>query len=250
MLGLGLLVVLHESDFRGRDPEADELIADPAVGGKAAGFLDADRAEIGEDQLCRAGQIEGFSLAGQVGVGGRLAPDAEAVLDQLVELVARLIVIVGIDQPQINRRMAPVGNDGKQNVVAGLGRTFALFNGLDAGLEDLLIELKVVGRLGGDDLPFARRDGGNFHILLQILRQHDIGKAAEHGDQFRHIDEGREPRDGLVFTRGLQFEFGRHIAESRGPGVELVQAAFLERVEAEEPLNRKHFAQRIGDRRT
>jgi hypothetical protein len=42
--------------------------------------------------------------------------------DEVVELVVRLIVIVRIDQAQVDRSMAAIGDDREQDVVAGLGR--------------------------------------------------------------------------------------------------------------------------------
>ncbi len=158
-------------------------------------------------------------------------------------------MIVAIDQTQIDCRVAAIRNDGEQDVIAGLRRTLAFFNGLDACLEHLLIELEVIRRLGGDNLPFAGRDGRDFHILLQFLRQDDVGEGAEHGDQLRHVDEGGEARDGLVFARGLQFELGRHIAEGRGPGIELVQPTLFQGIEPEEALHREHLSKCVGDRR-
>ena len=58
LLRLRLLVVLHEGDFGRRHAHADEPVPDPAIGREAAGLLDADRAEIGEDHL---GSVEALS---------------------------------------------------------------------------------------------------------------------------------------------------------------------------------------------
>ncbi|MET4213885.1 hypothetical protein ABIB95_008738 [Bradyrhizobium sp. LA2.1] len=105
LLRLGLLVILHESDFRCRHTHADELIANPAVGGEAPGFLDADRAEIGEDHLGGAGKLKRLAVRTHVIVLRRLLPDAEGVRDEIVELVLQLIVIVA----STRRRSMPHG---------------------------------------------------------------------------------------------------------------------------------------------
>ena len=96
-------------------------------------------------------------------------------------------------------------------------------------------------------LPPAMRR--HLHIFAQVLRHHHIREGAEHGDQLGDVDELREARDRLVLAGGLQFELGRGVAEGRGPGVELVQAALEQRRVADQPLHREHLAERVGDRR-
>src|ERR1700737_412070 len=56
---LGLPMVLHVGDLGRRHAETDEFVANPAVGGEAAAGLDADGAEIGENELAGAGLVEG-----------------------------------------------------------------------------------------------------------------------------------------------------------------------------------------------
>ena len=121
LLRLGLLVVLHEGNLRGRHVHADELIADPAIGREAPALLDADRAEIGEDHLRGARKLERLAVRADIGALRRFLPDAEGIRDEIVELVLGLIVIVGIDQTQVDRRMAAVGDDGKQMSSPGSG---------------------------------------------------------------------------------------------------------------------------------
>jgi hypothetical protein len=51
-------MVLHVHDLGGRHTETYEFIANPAVRRKAAAGLDADGAEIGENELAGAGFVE------------------------------------------------------------------------------------------------------------------------------------------------------------------------------------------------
>ena len=145
--------------------------------------------------------------------------------------------------------MATVGDDREQNVVAGLGRTVALLDRLDALIERGLIALEGRRRLGGEDLAPPGRDRRYPDILAKVSGQDDVREAAEHRDQFRHVDETGETRDRLVFAGGLQLEFGRGVAEGRGPGVEFMKAALHERRVIHQALHREHFAEGIGDRR-
>ena len=144
--------------------------------------------------------------------------------------------------------MTAVGDDGEQNVVAGLDPAVALLDRLDAGVEHGLVAAKRGGRLGGHDLAGAGRDVRDFDVAPQIGGQHHVREAAEHGDQLRHIDEAGKARDRLVLAVGLQFELGRRVAERARPGVEFVQAALPQGLEAEQALHREHLAERIGDR--
>ncbi len=145
--------------------------------------------------------------------------------------------------------MPAVGDHRQQDVVARLRRAVALLDRLDALGEQGLVALERGGRLRGEDLPLAGRNRRHLHVVPQVLRHHHVGERAEHGDQLRHVDEGGEARDGLVFARRLQLELGRDIAEGRRPGVELVQAALAQRRVAEIALHREHLAQRVGDGR-
>jgi hypothetical protein len=66
----------------------------------------------------------------------------------LVELVRRLIAAVRPDQPHVDRGMAPVGDDGQQDVITLLNPASAGFDRLDAPREVLLIILEGRARLG------------------------------------------------------------------------------------------------------
>ena len=146
--------------------------------------------------------------------------------------------------------MAPIGNDGQQDVIAGLGGSLALLDRLDPRVEHLLIGLEQCRRLGSHDLPPAGRDVGHLHVLPQVIRHHHIGKRAEHGDQLRHVDKGCEAADRLVFAGWLDLQFRSCIAEAGCPGIEFVQPTLGKRRMTEQALDGKHLAQRIRDRRT
>jgi hypothetical protein len=113
---------------------ADQFVADPAIGREAPLFstLIVPRSE---KIICAApgsskGLPSGRHRCSAVSCQMRRHSD-----DQEIELVVRLVVIVGIDQAQVDRRMAAIGDDREQDVVAGLGRPVALLDRLDAGVE-------------------------------------------------------------------------------------------------------------------
>lgn len=161
-----------------------------------------------------------------------------------------LLVVVGRhDEAKIDRRMPAVGDDREQDIVAGLRRSLAHLDRLDAGVEDLLIGLERRRGLGGQDLPSTRGDIRHFDVFAEIRRQDDVGEGAEHGDQFRDIDEAREAADRLVFAGRLDLQLGRRIAEAGRPGIEFVQTALGESLVAKQALDREHLAECVGDRR-
>ena len=100
-----------------------------------------------------------------------------------------------------------------------------------------------------DDLALAAGDARHLYEFAQVLRQHHVRERAEHGDQLGDVDELREARHRPVLARGLQFEFGRRVAEGGRPRVELVQAALAQRRMVHQPLHGEHFAERVGNRR-
>ena len=157
--------------------------------------------------------------------------------------------MLGVDEPEVDRGVAAVGDDRKQDVVALLGLALALFDLLDALRQNPLVGLEGGARRNGDDLALAARDPGEPQILSKLRLQDDVGEVPEHGDELRDIDELGEAGDGFVETRGLQFEVRGRLAEGGGPGVEFLNAAFGEHFGLEEPLDGEHLAERIGDRR-
>ncbi len=129
LLGLGLLEILHEGDFGRRHAQADELVADPAIGREAARLLDADGAEIGEDHLRGAGQLVGACRRR----ARRCSPPVscqmrKALATSRFSLLSGFVVVVRIDEAQIDRGVASVGDDGEQDVVAGLRRLDRAFS--------------------------------------------------------------------------------------------------------------------------
>jgi hypothetical protein len=176
-------------------------------------------------------------------------PDAKGIGDKGVELVAGLIVLARIDQTQVDRRVPAIGDDREEDIVARFRRAVALFDRGDPLVEQALIGLEGGRRLGRDDLALAAGDRRHSHVVAQVLRQHDVREGAEHGDQLGHVDELGEARDWAVFAGRLHLELGRGIAEGRGPGVELVEAALFERGAIHQALHGEHLAERVGDRR-
>jgi hypothetical protein len=249
LLGAGLLEVLHEGDLARGNAELDEPRLDPAIGGEAAGLFDGERSEIGEDHLRRAGQ----GVRDAVGLGvselRRLAPDAMNIVDKGVELVRRLVVMVGENEPHVDRGVASIGDDREENIVALLRLAFAGFDEDDAFREGLLIGLEGRARLGGDDLALAGPDHGQAEIVSKIRFEDDVGDHAIHRHQVWDVHEFGKARYRLIESGGLQLELGAGLAEGGGPGVELVDAALFEVIGLHESLQGEHLAERVGDRR-
>jgi len=125
-------VVLHVRDLGGGHTETHEFIANPAVRRKAAARLDADGAEIGENELAGAGFVEGPAVLPQIGRIAGLLPDAKSIGDEGVELIVLLVLLSGIDEAQVDRSVAAVGDDGQEDIVARFRRAVPLLDGLDA----------------------------------------------------------------------------------------------------------------------
>src|SRR5258707_399392 len=110
LLRLGLPMVLHVGNLGGGNAETHELIANPAVRRKAAAGLDADGAEIGENELAGAGFVIGPAVLSQIGRAAGRLPDAESIGDEGVELVALFVLLSGIDEAQVDRGVTPVAD--------------------------------------------------------------------------------------------------------------------------------------------
>ena len=175
-------------------PETNELIPDPTIGREAARNLDRDRAEVREDELACTRLLEGLAVLATVGVRAGLAPDAESVRDESVELVSNFIALRRIEQAQVNRGVSAVGDDREQYIVTGLRRSVAFLDRGDALIQQALVRLEGRGRLRGDDLALAAADTRDLHKPAQVLWQHHVRERAEHGDQLRDVDELREAR--------------------------------------------------------
>ena len=156
----------------------------------------------------------------------------------------------GIDEAQVDRRVAAVGDDRQQDIVARLRRPVPLLDRLDAFVEQALIGLEGGARLGRDDLAFAAGDRRH----LDEMPADPSGSTTSAKERNMAISSGtltnsREARDRPVFAGGLKLELGRGVAEGRGPGVEFVQAALRQRSVIHQSLHGEHFAERVGDRR-
>ena len=119
---------------------------------------------------------------------------------------------------------------------------------LDALGEMALIGEEGLARRGGDDLASAAGDRRQAEILAQVRLQHDVRRHASDRHEVGDVDELAEPGDGLVEAGGLKFEFGPRLPEIGRPGVEFLNAALLQCVRLDEPLEGEELGERIGDR--
>src|SRR6266702_111550 len=108
LLCLRLLAVLHIGDLGRRHAEPDQFVPDPAIGRKAARGFDRQRPKVREDELAGAGLLEGSAIPAPIGGAVRLLPDPESIADQRVELVALLVILLGVDEAQVDRSMPAV----------------------------------------------------------------------------------------------------------------------------------------------
>ncbi|UZO99246.1 Hypothetical protein RMHFA_05569 (plasmid) [Roseomonas mucosa] len=249
LLGFRLLVVLHEGNALGRHAEGDQALADPAIGREAPRGERPLGAQVREDHLRGARHRVRRAVRPAVAPVPGLLPDAEGVPDQQVELVLRLVVLLGHHEAQVDRGVPAVGNDGEQDVLALLGLTLSRLDRLDALGQVALVGLEGRAGGGGDDLALAARDRGQPQVLPQVVLQHHVRDGAEHGDQVGHVDELGEARHRLVEAGGLQFQLGAGIAEIGRPGVELLDATLLQHLRLHEALQGEHLAQGVGDGR-
>ena len=226
------------------------MLPDPAIGREAARRLDIDRAEVGEDHLPGARDRILRAVGPEVALLCGLAPDAMNVVDQLVELVLGLVVASVPDQPQVDRGVPPVGDDGKQDVVALLHLALARLDRLDPSRQVLLIILEGRARLGRDKLALAATDARQRQQPAQVGLLHHVSYRAEHHHQVGDVDERGKAGHRLVGTARLQLQLRAGVAESRRPGVELMHAPLPQRLRRLEPQQRIHLAQGVGDRRS
>ena len=223
----GLLVVLHEGDLSRWHAAGDKGVLDPAIGGEAAGFFGGQRAEIGKDHLRRAGESVGNAVGAGVAIVRCLFPDAMNVVDQGVELVVGLVVASRLDKAEVDRGMAAVGDDRKQDVVTLLRLPLTFFDRLDPLGEMALIGEEGLARRRGDDLPTPSRDRRQLQILAEVGLEDDVGRHPIDRHQIGDIDELAESRDRLVEAGRLKLELGPRFPEIGRPGVELLDAALL-----------------------
>ena len=137
------------------------------MGGEAAFRFDADRPEVGEDQLAGAGDRKRGVVRPSVAAAGCLAPDAVDICDELVELVAGLVSVAGPDQPHVDGAMPPVGNDRQQDVVTLLHASSPVLDRFNALGQYLLVVTECVAGFGGDQLPSAGPDPRQIETSVQ-----------------------------------------------------------------------------------
>ena len=95
--------------------------------------------------MCGTGQFERFAVRAAIAAIRGLLPNAVSIGDEVIELVIRLIVMVGINQAQVDRGVAAIGDDREQDVVTRFGRPLALFDGLDASIKHHLVAFEGRG---------------------------------------------------------------------------------------------------------
>ena len=144
--------------------------------------------------------------------------------------------------------MAAVGDDREQDVVALLRLPLPRLDRLDALGEIALIGEEGLARRGRDDLASAARDSRQAEILAQVRLQHHVRRHARDRHEVGDVDELAEPGDGLIEAGGLKLEFRPRLPEIGRPGVEFLNAALLQGVGLDEPLQGEELGQRIGDR--
>ena len=108
-------------------------------------------------------------------------------------------------------------------------------------------------RLEGAARPAGHRPGllapQVRHRQVQHLPRADVGHLAEHAHQVRHVDEAREPRvQAVAAAVGCDLERRDGLAESGGPGVELLQPEGLQRVGLQVALEGVDLCHAVGHR--
>ena len=150
------------------------------------------------------------------------------------------------EHPGVEGELSAVGRDGERVVVAGvhLLRPQAVVAGHELTLERGLF---VRHRAGDDDgLPGLEARAGE----VQHLGRLHVGKRPKHLLQLGQVREFGKAAPGAE-RRPVGGDFHRvdHLAESRRPGVEMLDAAALQTLGVEEPLDGVHLDHRVRDRR-
>ena len=241
--------MLHDGDLGGGHAEAHQLALDPAVGREATRVLGCQRAEVREDHLRRSRQRKGAAVALAVACRARLLPDAVGVGDQLVELVLPFIASGLVHQPHVDGGVPPVGDDGKQDVVAFLHAPPARLDGLDPPRKLPLVGPEGVAGLRGDELAAVALDPGQLQVVPQVVLAHHVRHGAEHVDQLGNVDELGEALHRLVGARRLQLQLGAGVAKGAGPGIELVDAPAAQQPFVLVTDQGEHLAHGVGDGR-
>ena len=189
------------------------------------------------------------ALLGVVDVVGRAMIDFLHAVDHHVELALRVVAERGHDEPQVDRGVAAIADDGEQDVVALLGPARTAFDRLDPLIEDLLVGPEHRRRLGGDELALSTGDPRQAQMLPQVALLHDIGEVAEDVDQFGHVDELGEPRDGFVSGRRAAIRVRSAHRRSWRPSHRNAGSHARQQLLREIALQRVELTHRVGDRR-
>jgi hypothetical protein len=128
----------------------------------------------------------------------------------------------GVDEAHVDRCLAAVADDRKQDIVALLRLAAALLDRLHARRECGLIRLQRRRRFGHPHLA-RRPSASGAPRTARAARRHDIHHLPHHRGQFGHVDEFCEARLGLVAAGGVLLQRGDRLAECAGPGVELAR---------------------------
>ena len=137
--------------------------------------------------------------------------------------------------------MPAVGDHGEQDVVAFLRLAGAVLDRLDPVGKMALIPEEGLARRRGDDLPTPSRDRRQLEILAEVGLEDDVGRHPIDRHKVGDIDELAESRDRLVEAGRLELELGLRLPEIGRPGVEFLDAALLQGVRLDEPLQGEQF---------
>ncbi len=208
LFGVGIGFV-NEGDFGIGDTETDEVLAHFVVDVPA---LRIGRGEIAEDQLRAA-------------FGGGFLPDGKDAAGGALEFGIVLGIFAQSHQAQVESRFSAIARDLEHVVDAGID--LLCLEGLGAFDQGLDVLLERVARRGCFDDRLAGFEFGPRQ--LQHVGGLDIGHGAEHGQQFRHIDEAGEAGVHAVAAAiGGEFEGGDGFGEAGGPGIEVPGAGAFE----------------------
>ena len=229
LFGIGIGFV-NEGDFGIGDTETDEVLAHFVVDVPA---LRIGRGEIAEDQLRAA-------------FGGGFLPDGKDAAGGALEFGIVLGVFAESHQAQVESRFSAIAGDLEHVVDAGID--LLCLEGLGAFDQGLDVLLERVARRGCFDDRLA---GFEFRPRqLQHVGGLDIGHGAEHGQQFRHIDEAGEAGVHAVAAAiGREFQGGDGFGEAGGPGIEVPGAGAFEQRRGQIAQHGVHFGEGVADGR-
>ena len=176
----------------------------------------------------------------------RCPPYRPNAVDRAPDLGVAICVREGIDETHIERGLTAFARDLEHVVDARIDTAAAqLFGAFREGL-DVGLERFACGR--GDNLRLAGCDSRARQV--EHVRRLHVGDAAEHRQKLRQVDEFREAGvHAVAGAVGRQFERGYGLREIRRPGVEMRDAAVLQKIRTEIAEHRVHFGHGVRDRR-